>query len=133
MVERNVQFDGYICTNATAGEDIPKGAVLRQSLTVDREMVQTTGASDDLFVLGVAVEDAVSGGQVCMAVGGEFRVLVEGAVNRGDFLSTSSTTTGVAASTGTGGQDGDFAISLVTDSSTAVRLIPARFKKAEAF
>jgi hypothetical protein len=131
MVERNFQFDGYICTNATAGEDIPKGAVLRQSSTVDREMVQTTTVND-IFVLGVAVENAVSGRQVCMAVGGEFQVLVEGPVNRGDFLSTSFTT-GVANSTGTGGDTGDFAISLVTDSSTAVRLIPARFKKSEVF
>jgi len=132
MVERNVQFDGYICTNATAGEDIPKGACLRQSLTVDREMVQTTTAGDDISVLGVAVERAVSGSQVCIAVGGEFQVLVEGAVNRGDFLST-SLTAGVATSTGTGGQQGDFAVCLVTDSSTAVRLVPARFKKAEIF
>lgn len=130
-VEKNVQFDGYICTTATAGEDIPKGATLRQSATVDRELVQTT-SSDDLAVIGVAVEAASAGKKVCVAVGGEFQVLVEGPVTRGDFLST-SLTTGVAISTGTGGNRGDFAISLVSDAAVATRLISARLKKAEVF
>ena len=131
LIPKNTTFDGYICTRATAGEDIPKGATLRSSTTTDRLIEQTT-AADDIAVLGVAADAALSGRQVCVVVGGEFQILVTGAVTRGDFLS-SSATAGVATSTGTGGQPGDFAIAMVTDAGVGTRLIWARFKKAEVF
>ena len=130
-VINNLRFDGYSCTFATAGEAIPAGAVLRPSTTVDRQVVQTTGPADEA-VLGVAVESATAGSRVCMAVGGEFQVLVTGAVTRADFLA-SSATVGVAVSTGTDGSEGDFAIATNSDASGAVKLVFARFKKAEVF
>lgn len=130
-IEKNVVFDGYICNRATAGENIPKGAVLRPSTTVDRTVVQTTGAAD-IQVLGVAAEAALAGQQVCMIIGGEFQVLVTGAVTRGNLLG-SSATTGVAEDTGIDGDIGDFAITMVTDAAVVTRLIWARYKKAEVF
>lgn len=120
-----------ICTTSIAGENIPKGAVLKQSSTVDMRLVQTTSA-DDNKILGVAAEKSYSGRPMCVVNGGEFQVLVTGAVTRGDFLSSSSTT-GTAYSTGTSGQVGDFAISLVSDATTTPRLICARYKKSEVY
>ena len=88
-----------ICTTSIAGENLPKGAVLKQSSTTDMRLVQTTSA-DDNKILGVAAEKSYSGRPLCVVTGGEFQVLVTGAVTKGDFLSSSSTT-GTAYSTGT--------------------------------
>lgn len=127
----NLRVDGYVCTMVTAGEDVSTGELLRPSTTVNRTAIRTTSSSD-LHVIGVAVESALSGEQVCMAIGGEFQILVTGSVDRGDFLAASSTT-GVAESTGTSGDTGDFAIAMATDANTGTKLVHARFLKAEVY
>jgi hypothetical protein len=130
-ISENLKTNGYICNMATAGEALPKGAVLRPSTTVNRQVVQTTGGAD-IAVVGVSSETVSAGDQVCMIVGGEFQVLATGAVTRGNFLASSGTT-GVAADTGAGGSTGDFAVATSTDAAAGTKLVWARFKKAEVF
>ncbi len=128
----DLKFKGHVCTFATAGEAIPVGAVLRPSTVADKQVVQTLVA-DDITILGVAVEAAPSGNSVCMAIGGEFQVLVTGAITRGDLLS-SSDTQGVAILTpGAPDQPGAFAIAMNSDANAAVKLVCARFVKAETY
>ena len=118
------------CTFATAGEAIPFGSVLRPSTTVDRQVVQTTSEFDPA-VVGVATEDVSSGDSVCMAVGGEFQVLVTGAVARGELLA-SSTVTGVAESVGASPVEvGAFSVAMNSDTTTTVKLVYARFIKSD--
>lgn len=121
-----------MCSFATAGEDIPLGAVLRPSTSADRQVVQTT-SDDDITVIGVASEAASSGDSVCMAAGGEFRVLVTGAVTRGDALASAAASTGAARSVGTPSDSGAFAIAMNSDADAGVKLVYARYVKAETY
>ena len=131
-LKNTISFGSVLCSEAIAGEQIPKGAILRPSTTVDRQVVQTD-SSTDKAVVGVACESAPSAGSVVsMSVGGEFQVLVTGTIARGDFIS-SSATTGVGESTGTSGQEGDFAIATESSTDAGVKLIWARFKKCEVY
>nr|QBK86121.1 MAG: hypothetical protein LCMAC101_07160 [Marseillevirus LCMAC101] len=131
FIPLNFKFKGYISTFATAGEAIPTGAVLRPSTTVDKQVVQTI-VVNDRAVVGVAAKSATSGESVCMAIGGEFQVLVNGAVTRGDLLA-SSAVVGEAVSVGVipASNFGVFAVATNSNANTAVKLVCARFTKAE--
>lgn len=131
LVQKNATFDGYICTFAAAGEAIPFGSVLRPSTAADRQVVQTT-ALNDLKVVGVAVNAASSGERVCMATGGEFQLLVTGAVTRGDLIAASNTT-GVAVVTPDDDAPGQFAVAMNSDANTGTKLVWVRFIKAEVY
>jgi len=131
-IPEDFKFKGSVGTFAAAGEAIPLGAVLRQSAAADKQVVQTT-AADDITVIGVALNSAASGDSVCIAVGGEFKVLVAGAITRGDLLS-SSDTQGVATLTpGSPDQPGAFAVAANSDANAAVKLVCARFVKSETY
>ena len=128
-VLKNLNLDGYICSVVTSGAAVSRGSVLVPSTSVDRQVILSPGAAA-LDVVGVAVDSAASGSEICMAVGGEFQVLVTGAVTRGDFLA-SDAIAGVAESTGTGGSVGDFAIATNSNATVGIKLVWARFKKVE--
>ena len=130
-VSKNLILDGHVCEIVTSGVDVGRGAVLVPSTSADRQVILSPGAVV-IDVVGVSAQTGSSGNEVCMAVGGEFQVQVAGAVTRGDFLA-SSATPGVAESTGTGGNVGDFAIAMNSDSNVGTKLVWARFKKAEVF
>jgi len=129
-ITKNPISEGHICNVVTVEAAVAKGTVLKAG-TVSRQVIPTPGAAD-LAVLGVASETASAGSQTCMAVGGEFQVLVTGAVTMGDFLA-SSATAGIAESTGVAGFPGDFAVAMNTDAAVGTKLVWARYKKAEVF
>ena len=132
FVANQLEFGNQLCTAAVAGEEIPKGSVLRPSTTVDRQVLQTS-SSGDKAVVGVACKYAAGQGSIVkLSVGGEFQVLVTGTVTRSDFLA-SSNTPGVAESTGTSGAEGDFAIAMESSADAGVKLVWARFKKCEVY
>ena len=127
-----MRFDGHLCTFVTASEDVSLGSVLRVSSTTDRQ-VELTTSNGEISVIGVAAEAASAGSRFCMVVGGEFQVLVFSTITRGDFIKTAGTFDGTAIANGTGGDTGDFAIATNTDTNPDVKLVWARFKKAEVF
>ena len=128
----NLNFSGNLLSTAVAGADIVRGNVLSQDLNNDRWVVPsfTVSPSDSLRILGVAANDANQGDICQMIVGGEFDVLVSGAVNRAAFLGISPSDNGVAIEVFD--TVGNFGICMVTDSDVDTRLVSARFKVAES-
>ena len=127
LVNKNLMLTGHICSIVTVDVNVSRGTVLRPSATA-RQLTSTTGAAD-VRVLGVSVESALAGSKVCMAIDGEFQVLVTGAaVAVGDFLSSSATVGVAEASVGA---VGDFAIATSASTGVGVETVWARFKKAE--
>lgn len=121
---------GTISTVATADGIIAIGEVLTFSPTTDSRLIRTTTASNEA-VLGVAVTAASAAGSTFqMAAGGEFGIIINNTVTRGDFLESSSVA-GRAQSSGTVGGSGDFAVAM--QSGTIGQTIKARFKKGEVF
>lgn len=125
----DITFNGCLISEATAGEALEEGDVLKVSTTVDRQVIKADSVGNE-FVVGVACSDANSGATVKMAVGGEFQIKVTGAVTRGNFLKVSSTD-GVAIDNTAAGNPGDFAIAMNSDADTGIKLVWARFVKAE--
>lgn len=123
-----IEINGCMISRVKTIEDVETGDVLMMSST-DRQ-VKKTDSSDTEGVVGVACGNGASGSTIRMAVGGEFQIKVIGAVSVGDFLAASSTD-GVAYDAGT--NVGAFAIATSTDSDTGVKLVWARFKKAEVY
>jgi hypothetical protein len=128
---KNLVLDGYLAANVKAGEAVSAGSVLLQSLSAAKTVLLANGAGNKR-VIGVAVKEAKLGENVLMAVGGEFWVLVNNTVTPGHFL-TVTATPGVAASSGTVGAVGDFAIATTGGVGTGSQLVlvSARFKKVE--
>lgn len=132
----DVEIDGVLLFKKTlaneviADEIIASGEVLRPSTTTDSRIVRTTQAGDER-VVGVAVTAAGAvGDSFQMAIGGEFDVIIDNTVTRGDFLEA-ALTVGRAQSSGVSGDPGDFAIAM--QSGTVGQTIKARFTKAELF
>ena len=127
----NIEISACIANLTITSSDVGMGDVLIVNPNVDRQVIK----SDELLqesVGGIACKDATSGTSVPMAVGGEFQVKVNGVVTRGDFLATSSDA-GISFSTGTLGDEGDFAIALESSSDVGIKLIYGRFNKTEVF
>ena len=128
-VANDLKFKGSLGTFATAGETVIVGNVLSASTVVDKQVVLSPGATD-LLVVGVALNGASAGDAVCMAVGGEFKVLVTGVgVTRGDILGTSATPGIAEVAPGVGA----FAVVMNSDAGVIVRLVCAKYLKAEQF
>lgn len=134
-IASDVEVDGVLLFKQTlvneiiADETIAPGEILRPSTATDSRAVRTT-QSGDKRIIGVAVTAATLGNPFQMAVGGEFDVIINNTVTRGDFLEASSVS-GRAVSTLTGGGPGDFAIAM--QGGTSGQTIKARFKKSEVF
>jgi hypothetical protein len=128
---KNLVVEGYLCSNVKAGEAVLVGSVLRQSPVANKTVLLADGAAD-IRVIGVATKATPLGEQGCMAVGGEFLVLVNKTVVAGDFLAVSAVA-GVAESTGNAGTVGDFAIATTAGVYVGPQniLVSARFKKSE--
>ena len=124
-----ITFSGNVRSQIVAGEDIELGDVLVPSPTVDNVIIKSTTSADEK-VLGVCAKNATAG-PALMVTGGEFIVKTIGTVIRGEFLATSSTD-GVAESTGTSGSEGDFAIA-TTGTTTSPGTVYARFKKSDVY
>ena len=126
---KTLRVTGCFVSPIKVGENVTEGDVLVPSASVDRTAILSTG-NEDIKVLGVACNDALSGETVDMAIGGEFQVKVTGNVARGDFLETSSTNGVAIVDTN---DYASFAIAMETNAEPGIRLVKARFIKSEIY
>lgn len=127
---KGLSINGCITQPVVVSEDVLAGNVLVVSSTADRQ-VENSSSSGQETVVGIACTNALAGQTVEMVIGGEFKIRKTGSVDRGDFLATSSNI-GTAESTGTDGDEEDFAIATSTANSS-VDFVWARFKKSEVY
>lgn len=125
----SLRYSGVMKTFVTVTPAVTLGDVLMADSSNDRQ-VEKTASTNEVIIVGVATEDGAAGSRIKIAVSGVFQVKVIGAVTRGDLL-TSSGTDGVAEAVGD--SPGNFAIAMNSDADTGIKLVWARYTRAESW